>query len=223
MRVFRGVFWSFFVLFLAISASAQSERELEQTCRVEVGRRLNLSRDGIKADMSGWSDNRARVQWRSNDRSGYCVIDRRMNVVDFKDSGRGGDERDDHRRDDDWDNDGSRWHSISEYPRLAVDTDGRGPLKVDNQTLRIRRGYVNTRETPSVALRCDRNYRVTFRGDVVQANGDREFVIRITGSDRGDARGMATIRLNPDRNEVEFINVRGRLNGRPFEGTFDRN
>jgi len=47
--------------------------------------------------------------------------------------------------------------------------------------------------------------------------------MRITSSDRGDARGMVTFRLNADRNEVEFISVRGRLNGRRFDGTFDRN
>jgi hypothetical protein len=170
--------------------------------------------------MSGWADGRARVQWRANNRNGYCLIDRRMNVVDFKESGRGGD---DDRWDDDRDDRGNRWRPISDYPRLAVDTDGRGPLTRDSQTCRLKRGYVNTRETPSVTLRCQNDYRVTFRGDVVRANGDREFVIRITSSDRGDARGMATFRLNSDKNEVEFINVRGRLNGRPVEGTFDRN
>ncbi|HEY1264934.1 MAG TPA: hypothetical protein VGF06_15505 [Terriglobales bacterium] len=223
MNTFRRIVPLAFLLSCTVLACAQSDRDYQQACRAEAARRLNLSRDRVDADMSGSDQGRVRVQWRGNGRYGYCLLDRRMNVVEFKDFGTDRNGRDGDRRDDDWDNDGGRWRPISEYPRLAVDTDGHGSFKRENQNLRIRRGYVNTRETPSVSLSCDKNYRVTFRGDMVQANGDREFVLRFTSSDRGDARGLAKFRLNSDRNEVEFISIRGRLNGRPVEATFDRN
>ena len=221
MNTFQRIFVFFVVLFPAVLAVAQSDRDFEQTCRVEVSRRIDTDRNRVDADMSGWDNGRARVQWRSNNSNGYCLINRQMNIIDFRDFAQGN-PRDD-RRDDDWDDRDNRWRPISDYPRVAVDTDGHGTFNPDNQSLRIQRGYVNTRDTPSVTLRCERNYRVTFRGDVVKANGDSEFVLRITSSDRGDARGMVTFRLNADRNEVEFISVRGRLNGRRFDGTFDRN
>ncbi|HSS95573.1 MAG TPA: hypothetical protein VLK33_01005 [Terriglobales bacterium] len=220
MKTSQRIFVFLIVLIPAVLANAQSDRDLEQTCRTEVARRLNMNRDRVDANMSGWTNGRAQVQWRGNNRNGYCQINRQMRIVDFRDLGMGN-PRDD--RDDDRDYRDSRWHSISDYPRVAVDTDGRGPFNLENQSYRIRRGYVNTRETPSVAFNCDGNFRVTFRGEIGQANSDREFVMRITSSDRGDARGMATFRLNPDKNEVEFISVRGRLNGRRFDGTFDRN
>ena len=35
--------------------------------------------------------------------------------------------------------------------------------------------------------------------------------MRITGSDRGAAQGRADVRLNGDRNEVEMINLDGRI------------
>ena len=52
---------------------------------------------------------------------------------------------------------------------------------------------------------------------------NREFTMIITGSDRGNARGQAQVRLNPDHNEVEMITVEGRLNRDDFNGKFNRN
>jgi len=46
--------------------------------------------------------------------------------------------------------------------------------------------------------------------------------MRITRSDRSNATGTATFRVNGDRNEVESINVNGRINGRDFSGNFNR-
>ncbi len=45
---------------------------------------------------------------------------------------------------------------------------------------------------------------------VQQSIGDG-FTMRITGSDRGPAQGSVQVRLNRDRNEIELINVDGRI------------
>ncbi len=64
---------------------------------------------------------------------------------------------------------------------------------------------------------------ITFYGVVERTDGSREFSIRITGSDRGNAQGRADVRLNRDRNEVEMINVNGRMGRNNFTGNFNRN
>jgi hypothetical protein len=46
--------------------------------------------------------------------------------------------------------------------------------------------------------------------------------MRITGSDRGPAQGRADVRLNGDRNEVEMINLNGRIGRSNFTGNFSR-
>ena len=89
---------------------------------------------------------------------------------------------------------------------------------------RLDRGYVDLREQPSVTLRGKNGARVTFYGVVVASDGNREITLRITSSDRGDARGRAQIRLNSDRNEVEYISLNGNgFNGGDFQGEFNRN
>jgi hypothetical protein len=73
-----------------------------------------------------------------------------------------------------------------------------------------------------VSLSGEHNFKITFRGEAVRSNGDREFTIRIRNSDHGDADGVATVRLNGDKNEVESINISGHLNGGRFDGMFNR-
>ena len=46
--------------------------------------------------------------------------------------------------------------------------------------------------------------------------------MRIAGSDRGAAQGRADVRLNGDRNEVEMINLNGRIGRSNFTGNFNR-
>jgi len=62
---------------------------------------------------------------------------------------------------------------------------------------------------------------ITFFGVVERSDG-RGFTIRITGSDRGNAHGTAQARLNNDRNEVELINLSGRMGRDNFTGNFGR-
>jgi hypothetical protein len=63
---------------------------------------------------------------------------------------------------------------------------------------------------------------MTFSGDITRQNGDREYVMDIRNSDRGNATGRATFRLNSSKNEVEFISVDGRMNNGDFNGSFNR-
>jgi len=83
---------------------------------------------------------------------------------------------------------------------------------------------VDTREQPSVSLRGRNGFRITFYGEVIASDGDRELTLRITSSDRGDARGRASIRLNGDHNEVEWISLNGRMaDGGDMKAEFNRN
>jgi hypothetical protein len=107
------------------------------------------------------------------------------------------------------------------YPRVKVDTDGRGSFN-GMFNAQIRRGWVDTRGEVQVGF-TGPNFRVMFYGQVESFDGDRQLTVRIYRSDRGDARGRAQIRLNRDRNEVEMITINGRNQGADFSGNFNRN
>jgi hypothetical protein len=62
---------------------------------------------------------------------------------------------------------------------------------------------------------------ITFYGVVERSDGGG-FTMRITGSDRGGAQGTAQARLNRDKNEVELINLSGRMGREDFTGNFGR-
>jgi hypothetical protein len=111
---------------------------------------------------------------------------------------------------------------VRNYPRVRVDTSGRGAFNSKfAANVRITRGWVDSTGRPSVAL-SGGNFRATFYGVVDRTDGNREFSMQITGSDRGDAQGRADVRLNRDRNEVEMINVNGRIGRSNFTGNFSR-
>ncbi len=110
---------------------------------------------------------------------------------------------------------------VGNYPRVKVDTPMRGTYNSRSGSFEIERGYVDSRGSrPSIMLR-GRNFRITFYG-VVENSVGAGFTMRITGSDRGDARGTAQTRFNNDLNEVELINVSGRMGRDEFSGNFDR-
>jgi hypothetical protein len=112
---------------------------------------------------------------------------------------------------------------VGNYPRVRVDTSGRGSFNSRfAANVKITRGWVDSTGRPSVAL-SGGNFRITFYGVVERSDGNREFTMRITGSNRGDAQGRADVRLNRDRNEVEMINVNGRMGRTNFTGNFSRN
>ena len=109
--------------------------------------------------------------------------------------------------------------SISNYPRVQIDTSGRGNFTSRNWgSANVTRGWVDTRSgRASVSLTGSNNFKVTFYGDVTDG-GDRRIVLRITSSNRGRADGRAEILLNGDKNEVQSISV----NGNNFNGNFSR-
>ncbi|HEY6127631.1 MAG TPA: hypothetical protein VIW23_05555 [Candidatus Acidoferrum sp.] len=111
-----------------------------------------------------------------------------------------------------------------DYPRVKVDTDGKGYFSSRSvNSRRLDRGYVDTRGEPSVTLRGRNGVSITFFGPVVDFDGGQQITLRIKSSDRGDARGRATIRLNRDRNEVEAISLKGSMANGDFRGEFNRN
>jgi len=109
-------------------------------------------------------------------------------------------------------------------PHVKVDTDGKGYFSSRNFRLdRLDRAFVDTKDQPSISLRGKNGARITLYGVVIDANG-REFTMRITSSDRGDARGRIQVRLNGDHNEVEWISINGYLeNSGEMNGEFNRN
>ena len=112
---------------------------------------------------------------------------------------------------------------VGNYPRVRVDTSGRGSFNSRfAANVRITRGWVDSTGRPSVSL-SGGNFRITFYGVVERTDSNREFTLRITGSDKGDVQGRADVRLNRDRNEVEMINVNGRMGRNNITGNFSRN
>jgi hypothetical protein len=110
---------------------------------------------------------------------------------------------------------------IPSYPRVTVDTSMRGTYNSRSGSFEVTRGYVDSRASrPSITLRGG-NFRITFYG-VVENSVGAGFTMRITGSDRGDARGTAQARFNNDLNEIELINVNGRAGRDDFSGSFNR-
>ena len=226
------------LLLTAGAAQAQNrENDFERSCRQEVANRFNVRRHDVATQSQEERHGKIRVSWTLNQRSGFCEYDTRMNLVRFKERGDGSDDRDDDRNDNRGDNRGDnryrddsnrddnyrdRRPNINVY-RIKADTSGRGTFSGDNRgPVRITRGWVDTTEDVSVSLSGEHNYKIRFRGEIVSANGDREYTMRITSSDRGDASGTATFRLNGDKNEVDSITVSGRLNWNRFDGTFSR-
>jgi hypothetical protein len=111
---------------------------------------------------------------------------------------------------------------VTNYPRVRVDTSGRGSFNSRFAgNAQISRGWVDSTGRPAVAL-SGGNFRITFFGVVESSDGNREFTMWITGSDRGVAQGSAQVRLNRDRNEVEMINLNGRIGRDNFAGNFSR-
>ena len=111
---------------------------------------------------------------------------------------------------------------VTNYPRVKVDTSGRGSFNSRFAgSAQISRGWVDSTGRPLVAL-SGGNFRITFFGIVESSDGNREFTMRITGSDCGIAHGSAQVRLNRDRNEVEMIDLNGWIGRDNFAGNFSR-
>jgi len=210
---------------LSPSAAAQDRNSgAWRDCQSRAASALRVSVSDVDVNPGGDSDRgRYILNWEARVNNGrrergYCEVDRRDGrIVRFETNpynggGYGG---------------GGGYNPppySGDYPRVKVDTDGKGyfssrGLKID----RLDRGFVDTRGDASVTLRGRNGVRITFFGRVVGFDGGREITLQITSTDRGDARGRASIRLNGDRNEVEAITLNGGMPGGDFKGEFTRN
>jgi hypothetical protein len=211
--------------------AAMCQNELASRVSADAGRRINLNLDS----QSEYSPSKGRQGLRGRLRYGIgapnswrsatydCVVDVRRNRVDrvtYSPRASSG-----------------NWPGgpgipprpgypggpgIPNYPRVRVDTSGRGTFNSRAAgNIKITRGFVDsTGARPSVSLRGG-DFMITFYGVVERSDGGG-FTMRITGSDRGDARGTAQARLNRDRNEVETIILSGRMGRNSFTGNFSR-
>jgi len=186
--------------------------------------RVRTDRNTIEESRESDSTNRIRGKGQYDSRDGvrtfsfsckYSVNDGRVIDIDYStDSGNGGYGGND---DQYYDNNA---RIMTDYPRVRVDTDGRGNFqsqRIGNGN--ISRGYVDVRSSrPTVGFTGPRGFKILLYGDVLQSDG-RSMLIRINDSSRGRVRGRAQVQLNNDRNEVESITVQGR----DFSGNFNRN
>ena len=200
--------------------SDKIHREHDNTGRVRTDR--NTIEESRESDAA----NRIRGKGQYDSRDGvrtfsfsckYAVNDGRVIDIDYNtdnSSGGGYGNNDDDRY---YDNNA---RIMTDYPRVRVDTDGRGNFqsqKIGNGN--ISRGYVDLRSSrPTVGFRGPRGFKVLLYGDVLESDG-RRMLLRINDSSRGRVRGRAEVQLNNDRNEVESITVQGR----DFSGNFGRN
>ena len=214
-----------FFLILPRGAAAQDRAWRDCTRRAAVSAGVSDSSIQITAETDDRRSNTYILSWevRSNDprrQRGYCEISRDdRRIVRFETNpyrGGGGGPRGDYDEPQVY---------TGPYAHVKVDTDGTGYFSSRRfKSDRLERGYVDTREQPSVSLRGRNGFRVTFYGEVISSDGDRELTLRITSSDRGDARGRASIRLNGDHNEVEWISLNGRMaDGGELKAEFNRN
>jgi hypothetical protein len=215
---------SFGALYVFSTTAAAQDRNSAawRDCQSRAASALRVSMSDVEVNPGGESERgRYILNWaarvdRGRREQGYCEIDRRDGrIVRFETNpynGGGG---------------GGGYYPppySGDYPRVKVDTDGRGYFSSRlMKTNRLDRGFVDTQEQTSVTLRGRDGFRITFFGQVIGSDGRREITLQITSSDRGDARGRASIRLNGDRNEVEWISVNGSIAGSDMRGEFNRN
>jgi hypothetical protein len=223
-------------------------RDAEDLCRREAAQRLNVSRNDVSVTNSKWENGEYRVRFDlrndNTDKTGRCRVSREGQVLEIREpensgsgwgSGGSGGGWGSGSSGGGWGSGGSSggsagwggsggsdWgseSSISNFYRIKVDTAGRGSYNGLREGRReVSRGWVDTRSgRPSVSLSGPDNFKVTFYGDITESR-DRRMTLRIRESDRGRVNGRAEIRLNGDKNEVEYLEIRG--DG--FDGNFGR-
>jgi hypothetical protein len=215
-----------------------SPEQAERICSTEVQRRMNARNQDVDVIYQREDSNRNtyRVDWRlnsrGNDSRGSCLIDQNGRVQQFNGGNRGGNNGGGYGKGKGnggfpgkgggFPGNNNPPPGVSNYARVRLDTSGRGTFNGRGITAKVTRGWVDTLGNTSVQLTGDRDFRVTFYGVVERANGDRNFTLRITNSTLGPAQGTAQVQLNGDKNEVESINVNGRINGDQFNANFNR-
>jgi hypothetical protein len=228
IRVVQGLFLAAFCLVLPRGAAAQDRAWNDCARRAAVSAGVSESAIQIRAEDDDRRGDTYILSWevRGDDprrQRGYCELSRNgKRIVRFETTPyrRGGGQGGEH---------GGGYDNpppfAGSYAHVRVDTDGRGYFSSRTfRSDRLERGYVDTRDQTSVSLRGRNGFHITFYGEVIESDGRSELTLRITSSDRGDARGRASIRLNPDRNEVEWISLQGRMaDGGEMKAEFNRN
>ncbi len=215
-------------LALVFPYRADAQGRTVQDCRNNVADELGMNASNVQANMGRDGENgNPVVEWEANLGGrrirGFCETGRNGQVLNTQlGVPRGGGFGGIFGRNNDGGGFGRNSGNGAIFS-VKVDTSGRGTFTGMGQTVRITRGWVDTRNEPSVALSGEGDFKITFSGSVSGSSQEREFTLRITNSDRGNATGTATIRLNSDRNEVEYIKVDGRLGRTDFSGVFNRN
>lgn len=201
------------VIGLGLLPLAWGQERAVQDCRDDVADALSVPAGSVTASLGRIGANgNAIVNWTANLSGrrirGFCETNRNGRVASVQLGGFRG---------------GSIIDPGGSLSPVDVDTAGNGTFYGTGQTVRITRGWVDTRGEPSVALSGSNNFKITFWGTLMGSVRDREFRIRITRSDRGNASGTATVRLNSSLDEVEFISIDGRMGRNDIRGTFNRN
>lgn len=224
--IFSALMMSSLILFPGLGFGQYSYvRECTQT----VASQLNVSTLDVAAELGPYASRRDRiVNWQSrrgSDRSGYCEFNTATGELVRTESGpytgplanragfRGASNG--YFR--------QNLQPIVNFPHVKVDTGGRGNFNGLGKSVRITRGWVDTKgQQTIVALSGKHDFKIDFYGRITQKDGKREFTMEIDNSDRGNAMGTATFLLNDDRNEVQSISLNGNVNGRNFSGNFKR-
>src|SRR6185503_2226915 len=63
---------------------AQEARDYQLRCRQEAANRLSANRDDVTTGVQDSNNNNSRISWTYRNRNGYCLIDNRMNVTEFR-------------------------------------------------------------------------------------------------------------------------------------------
>ncbi len=208
---------------------ASAQYGYARECAETVANQLNISTLDVNAQLGPFTPNETRiVLWRSRrggDRNGFCEFNTATGELVRSEAGEYTGPVDESRgfTQRSMEYGGPAPETAVNAPRVKVDTSGKGDYNGPDGSFRITRGWVDTKAPQTtVALSGEHHFKINFYGYITQQNGIREFTMQINGSDHGDATGTATFRLNDDRNEVEYISVTGRLNGRDFNGNFRR-
>ena len=200
----------------------QAFDDVERMYRSQASVALHVSRSDVQVRRGDNQDDDSgnyillwEARLRDGGRSrGYCEIDpRRQRIIRFESgeySGRPGR--------------GPRGPlPPGEYPRVRVDTGGSGNFEGGRfRDIRLDRVAVDTTDRPLLVVKGRHDFRLAFYGEVIRSDNPRELTMRITSSDHGDARGRAQIRLNPDRNEIETLDLHGNMDGREMNSSFVR-
>lgn len=201
-----------------------SAGDAERACRTEAARRFNLQNMDIGTEFSDSMGDRGRVNWRTDSgRRGYCVLDRDLRIVEFREDNWDGGGRNNRSWDDNSGrnsnsrrNSSSDWNSNSnDGERFTAQISGGGggegkctfEVEVDGVAeieIRGDQGFLRTLSGSGATwrrLQCNRpmpDYPSNFRFKGIDGRGSQDLVREPTNNN-----GTAVIRLEDPRSGRE--------------------